>query len=144
MWTTFWISATSRTLLPELAKLRHGVEIFYNKANLTHDQIRLLRDAGIVPIQPGIETLSTPMLELMDKGITAFQNVRLLRYTAEFGIGTAWNLLYGFPREDPQQFQMMAELLPVRSATCSHHISSVARFASIDSVLYTSNGTARG
>lgn len=102
-----------KTLLPELAKLRHGVEIFYEiKANLTHDQIRLLRDAGIVWIQPGIESLSTPMLELMDKGITAFQNVRLLRYTAEFGIGTAWNLLYGFPREDPQQFQMMAELLP--------------------------------
>ncbi len=102
-----------KTLLPELTRLKHGKEIRWEvKANLTYEQVRLLRASGIVWIQAGIESLSTPVLRLMRKGVTAFQNVRLLRYAAEFGIGTAWNILYGFPGENPQDYREMADLLP--------------------------------
>lgn len=102
-----------KTLLPELAKLDHGFEIFYEiKANLTREQVQQLHGAGIVWIQPGIESLSTPLLKLMDKGITAVQNVRLLRDAAEAGLGVAWNMLYGFPGEDPQVFAEVASFLP--------------------------------
>ena len=35
----------------------------------------------------------------MRKGVTALQNLRLLKWCAEIGITPAWNLLYGFPGE---------------------------------------------
>ena len=115
------------TVLPELAKLRHGLEILLQiKANLSHAQVALLKEAGIVWLQPGIESLCTPLLQLMDKGVTAFQNVRLLRYASELGVGIAWNLLYGFPGEDPKWFEDMAKLVPALShleppfIDCSH------------------------
>lgn len=37
-------------------------------------------------IQPGIESLSTPTLKLMEKGVSLLQNVRLLSWCAEIGI----------------------------------------------------------
>jgi ribosomal peptide maturation radical SAM protein 1 len=105
-----------KTLLPELAKLEHGMELRWEiKSNLTHEQVQLLHASGIVWTQAGIESLSTPVLHLMRKGVTALQNIRLLRYAAEFAIGTSWNLLYGFPGENPSDYQEMAELLPALS-----------------------------
>ncbi len=102
-----------RSVLPELAKQGSDHEIFFEiKANLTRKHVGLLRQAGIVWIQPGIESLNTRVLELMEKGVTALQNVRLLKYVAESGIGAAWNLLFGFPGEDPQDYLQMADLIP--------------------------------
>jgi hypothetical protein len=52
------------TLLPELAKLKHDCEIFYEiKSNVTYEQVRLLRSSGCRWLQPGIESLSTPVFE---------------------------------------------------------------------------------
>ena len=48
-------------------------------------------------ITPGIESLSTPILRLMKKGVTELQNVRLLKWCAELGIVPNWALMYGFP-----------------------------------------------
>ncbi len=103
-----------QTLLPELARLRHGMRIFYEvKSNLTHEQVRLLRDSGITWIQPGIESLSTSVLQTMRKGVTAIQNLQLLKFAAEYGMGVAWNILYGFPEEDPLEYEKMANLIPL-------------------------------
>jgi len=105
-----------KTLLPALERENPGVEIFYEiKANLSWEEVKLLRESGVVWIQPGIESLSTPLLRLMDKGTTALMNVRLLRYAAEHQVGVAWNLLYGFPNEEPAVFEQMAALLPAIS-----------------------------
>ncbi len=101
-------------VLPELAKSRSNSAIFFEiKANLSRKHVAQLRDAGIVWIQPGIESLNSRLLKLMDKGVTALQNIRLLKYTAEFGIGAAWNLLFGFPGEDPEDYREMAALMPL-------------------------------
>jgi ribosomal peptide maturation radical SAM protein 1 len=101
------------TLLPTLAKEAFGHTLFFEtKSNLTRRQMQLLRDARIRLIQPGIESLSTPVLALMRKGVTACQNVRLLKWAAELGIAVFWNLLYGFPGESAEYYQKLAELLP--------------------------------
>jgi hypothetical protein len=63
-------------------------------------------------LQPGIESLSTPILRQMDKGTTFLQNVRFLKWCAEIGIVPIWYLLYGFPDEDPAEYVRMADLLP--------------------------------
>ena len=104
------------TLLPRLAKADLGLTIFYEvKSNLTYRQLELLAEAGIRLIQPGIESLSTPILRLMRKGVTGLQNLRLLKWAAELGVDVSWNLLYGFPGEDPAEYARMAALIPLIS-----------------------------
>ena len=63
-------------------------------------------------LQPGIESLSTPILLLMRKGVTAFQNVRLLKWCAEYGIHVFWNVIYGFWGELPEEYARLARLTP--------------------------------
>lgn len=100
-----------RSLLPELAERSQDLSLFYEiKANLKRPQVELLRAAGVRSVQPGIESLSTPILKLMKKGATGLQNIRLLKWCAEQGIHVMWNLLYGFPDEDPAEYARMAEL----------------------------------
>ncbi|MFJ3669384.1 RiPP maturation radical SAM C-methyltransferase [Streptomyces sp. NPDC090106] len=92
-----------RTVFPELVESGASYEIFYEvKANLTRRQIALLAQAGVVQIQPGIESLSSSVLRLMRKGVTAAQNVNLLRWAQHYGIHATWNLLWGFPGETRQ------------------------------------------
>ena len=102
-----------RDLLPRLAAAGYDLQLFYEtKANLKKDQIRAFRSAGADRIQPGIESLSTPILRLMRKGVTSLQNVRLLKWCAEIGVTPAWNILYGFPGEPQAEYQRMSELVP--------------------------------
>jgi ribosomal peptide maturation radical SAM protein 1 len=98
-------------VIPELAAGESGLSIFYEvRPDLTLRQLVALRDAGIRWLQPGIESLSTPALRLMGKGTVAWRNVRLLRYGAELGLSLNWNLLAGFPGEDPLWYREMVLL----------------------------------
>jgi len=102
-----------RDLLPLLRDSNCDLDIYYEtKANLSKEQLRMFRAAGISGMQPGIESLSTPILRLMRKGVTALQNVRLLKWCAEIGITPDWNLLWGFPGEPPEEYERMAKMIP--------------------------------
>jgi len=101
-----------RDLLPMLKRRNPGVTLFYEiKSNLRRDQVELLRDAGVTALQPGVESLSSHVLRLMRKGVTAIQNVQLLRFCREYGIEIAWNLLYGFPGETEQDYAETASMI---------------------------------
>jgi radical SAM superfamily enzyme YgiQ (UPF0313 family) len=103
-----------RSVLPELARRRHGATLFYEiKSKMTRDQVQLMAEAGIRMVQPGIESLSTPVLKLMRKGVDAYHNIRLLRWCEELGILPGWNILYGFPREDKRDYLNMLRILPL-------------------------------
>ena len=100
------------SLMPRLRALQCDLRIFYEtKANLRKDQVRALREAGIREIQPGIESLSTPILKLIRKGVTAMQNIRLLKWCREYGIKVYWNLIYGFPREPQEEYERIADVM---------------------------------
>jgi ribosomal peptide maturation radical SAM protein 1 len=103
-----------KTLVPRLADELPGLHVMYEqKANLTLDQVCALARAGILEIQPGIESLSTGLLKLMDKGTTAAQNLALLRFTEALGIAVHWNLLCGFPGDQRSFYDETLELLPL-------------------------------
>jgi len=103
-----------RTVLPRLAKELPPVQIFYEaKSNLNLEQVQLMRRAGIVQIQPGIESLSSSLLRRMKKGVSARQNLALLRYARATGLGVAWNLLYGFPGDQPEDYDSTLVLIPL-------------------------------
>ncbi|MFL6198690.1 MAG: RiPP maturation radical SAM C-methyltransferase [Thermoanaerobaculia bacterium] len=102
-----------KTFLPILAEERLDVEIFYEvKSNLRKDQIRLLRDAGVRSLQAGVESLSDEILQIMGKGVSGLQNIRLLKWCEELGVWPYWNLLWGFPGESPEEYARMAEMIP--------------------------------
>jgi ribosomal peptide maturation radical SAM protein 1 len=100
-----------KTFLPELARRGPRASLLYEtKANLKKDQLRLLRDAGVTSIQPGIESFSDTVLQLMRKGVSALQNVQLLKWCKEVGVAPIWNLIWGFPGEPPEEYARMAAL----------------------------------
>ncbi|MGD9526076.1 MAG: radical SAM protein, partial [Pseudonocardia sp.] len=87
-------------------------ELFYEvKSNLTRAQIRLMRDAGMGNIQPGIESLSTHVLGLMRKGVTGIQNVNTIRWATHYGLDVTWNILCGFPGETREDYYGQERLL---------------------------------
>jgi ribosomal peptide maturation radical SAM protein 1 len=101
------------TVLPELARRRLGIELFYEtKANLKKEHLKLMRDAGILEIQPGIESFSDAVLGLMRKGVTALQNIQLLKWCRELGLTPYWNVLWGFPGEPEEDYVEMARIVP--------------------------------
>jgi ribosomal peptide maturation radical SAM protein 1 len=100
-------------LLPVIASADWDLRIHYEvKANLRPEHLKLLRDAGVVHIQPGIENLNTHVLQIMDKGVHATQNVALLREAENFGLTLSWNYLYGFPGEEPEHYTSIMRQLP--------------------------------
>ena len=86
--------------------------MFEMRAAVSRGQVELLRAAGMTGAQLGIETFSTPLLRLINKGTTALQNLQTLKWLSEAGMTVEWNLLYGFPGEDPAEYAALAELLP--------------------------------
>jgi len=106
-------------LLPKLAQANFDLTLFFEvKANMTRRQVELLRAAGISKIQPGIESVSTRLLKLMNKGVTAIQNLQLLKWCYEFAIFPAWNLLYGFPGETAEDYQNFPRIFRAISHLC--------------------------
>jgi ribosomal peptide maturation radical SAM protein 1 len=101
-----------KTVIPRLAEHPNGRRIFWEtKANLKRAQVEMLAKAGVIWIQPGIESLDSRVLKLMDKGVQGSQNVQLLKWCREFGIRLSWNFLWGFPGEDDQWYSELAEKL---------------------------------
>jgi ribosomal peptide maturation radical SAM protein 1 len=100
--------------IPALAKRNVELGLMYEtKANLRKDQVRALRAANVRAIQPGIESFSDAVLKLMRKGVSALQNIQLLKWCRELGIEPAWNVLWGFPREPAAEYERMARLVPL-------------------------------
>ena len=88
-------------------------ELLYEvKVNLRKEHVCLLREAGITTIQPGVESLSNPVLEIMRKGVKCLQNVQLLKWCKELGVTPIWNILWGFAGEPPEAYEQMAALIP--------------------------------
>ena len=102
-----------RTLLPRLAQELPNLQVFYEqKSNLSLGKVAALRQAGVTLVQPGIESLSTPLLKRMKKGVTAGQNIDLLRYCRSVGVTLVWNILYGFPGDLAHEYDSMLNILP--------------------------------
>ncbi len=100
-----------KVLFPQMADWAEDRSIFLEiKSNLSRDQVSILSEAGVTKVQPGIESFSNPILREMDKGVTALRNIQLLKWLSEYGIRPSWNLISGFPSEDPDEYASMAEL----------------------------------
>jgi ribosomal peptide maturation radical SAM protein 1 len=101
------------TLFRRLGEEGVDLRIFVEtKSDLSRREVELLYAGGVRTLHAGIESLSTPILKRMRKGVAAWQNVRFMRLCAELGIRCYWNLLWGFPGEPREEYARMAELFP--------------------------------
>jgi len=116
-----------KTIMPVLAARPQPFEIFYEtKSNLKREQMQLLARAGVLWIQPGIESMHDEILRLMDKGSTALMNVQLLQHAREFGVRVIWNFLICFPGERDEWYTEMTRWLPL-----IHHLQPANGLAPI-------------
>ncbi len=102
-----------KTFLPALAAWGGLEELFLEvRVGPNLDQLRMLKAAGVKSFQPGIESLDSEMLRLMNKGTTLLQNIQFLKWSRKLNLFPTWNLLYGFPGESPGAYERMADLVP--------------------------------
>lgn len=102
-----------KSALPAIAAADYDLRLHYEiKSNMKRDQLKLLLAAGVVRVQPGIESLSSKVLKLMDKGVSGCQNVRLLRDAESLGMQLSWNYLFGFPAEEEEDYHPLIEQFP--------------------------------
>lgn len=103
-----------RTLIPRLGTELPRLFIHYEqKANLSLDKVVSLKKAGVETIQPGIEALSSSFLARMKKGVSAAQNLALLRYARAVSLRVKWNLLVDFPGDELAEYEQTLGLLPL-------------------------------
>jgi ribosomal peptide maturation radical SAM protein 1 len=101
-------------LFPQIRLQGLDVFLFYeSKSNISREQLALLKTGGVNAIQPGIESLSDIVLKIMKKGVSALQNIEILKWCRELDIAPLWNLLWGFPREPAEEYDRMAEIIPL-------------------------------
>ncbi|MFD9466538.1 RiPP maturation radical SAM C-methyltransferase [Streptomyces sp. NPDC060027] len=102
-----------KTVLPRIIDSGHDLRMHIEiKANMRRSQLQVLADAGLIYVQPGIESLNSRVLDLMDKGVSGCQNVRMLRDAAETGLSVSWNYLHGFPGETAEDYEPVIRQLP--------------------------------
>lgn len=91
-----------------------NASLFYEiKVPLAEHDMAVLAAAGVTRIQPGIESLATETLKLMNKGTTSFLNLQFLRSCVAHGISPVWNLLVGFPGEREEVYAKYVSDIPL-------------------------------
>lgn len=125
------------TLIPKLREAENPFRLTCEmKANASYEQVQQMRSAGFEEVQPGIESFDTEVLRQMAKGVTAMQNIVLLKSALQVGLKVHYNLLYGFPNDQPEQYKRQVELLPSLlhlDAPSSHINVLTTRFAPLQS-----------
>ena len=103
-----------KDFIPELASRALDVELFYEvkSSSIRKEQLRMLRDAGVTVLQPGIESFSDRVLTMMRKGNRALQNIQFLKWCKELGVKPFWNIIWGFPGEPVEDYERMTALIP--------------------------------
>ncbi len=101
------------SFLSELIKRKPDLKMLYElRAGMSKNQLEKMKQVGVDFMLVGIESLSTPILNLMNKGTSMLSNIQTLKWCRELGINVMWNILYGFPLEKSSNYQAMSDLFP--------------------------------
>jgi hypothetical protein len=131
-----------RTVVVDLGEFAEKPALFYEvKSNMTEAEVSALKRANATTLQPGIESLSTHLLTLLGKGVSAIRNLALLKWGRERGMNIVWNLLCAIPGERSEDydeqlllmdkiphFQPPNDVNPVRIDRFSPYFKNYAEF----------------
>ena len=91
-----------------LEKLKPLNLLFFAEARadqLTSEDYTLLKEAGFIGIQTGIESFSHHYLKKMNKGTRVIDNIAALKFCIENNIFNSYNLIVDYPNEEPIDFE---------------------------------------
>jgi len=92
---------TTRAIFDALAAIGHDFSLFGEiRATTAPDTLAAMRRAGLDQVQIGIEALSARLLDKLNKGTTAIDNIEAMRHCEELGIENRSNLIVQFPGSD--------------------------------------------
>ncbi|MGM0379445.1 MAG: RiPP maturation radical SAM C-methyltransferase [Bacillota bacterium] len=101
-------------LIPELIKRKAPYKLFFEiRSSLSKKQFKMIKDAGVIMCQPGIESLHSSALKEIRKGVKAWQNIQTLKWGRQFGIHIYWSILHTFPFEKDEWYKEVSELIPL-------------------------------
>lgn len=111
--TDWIISRKSRVKIFEMMRDHDlDLELFYEtRSDLDKWEVALMKEAGALRVQPGIESFSTPVLKLMRKGTTGLRQVRFLKWAREYGVKLSYNILCGFPGDETGWYLDMIDMI---------------------------------
>lgn len=105
-----------------LEALADALSAFEKKPEIIYLQVRpdidfglleKLSACGLKRLEVGIESLSSRVLSIIGKGVSALQNIAFLKGCREAKIMPVWNFLWGFPGEPVEAYENMAKLVPL-------------------------------
>ena len=100
------------TVLSQLATARLSTPIsFMIRCDVGRDEVLLIK-AAEGSIRSGVESLSGQLLQLMGKGTTALENIRLMKWCTAYDVEHRYNMLYAFPGETAKDYRDVIEMLP--------------------------------
>jgi hypothetical protein len=95
-----------RTLFEKLKQLGRDFSFFVESraGQMTSDDYTLMKEAGFITIQTGIESFSQNYLRKMNKGVRVIDNIADLKFCKENRIKNNYNLIVRYPNEDLVDF----------------------------------------
>ena len=85
-------------LFSELGKVDKDLKMFAEiRATTKLKELMNMQAAGLHEVQVGIEALSTSLLQKMNKGTTAIQNLAIMKHCEALGLRNLSNLMLNFP-----------------------------------------------
>ncbi len=99
-------------VIPRLGEFEQRPRLVYEvKVNMSQEEVISLRRARAIALQPGVESLSTRLLGLLNKGATVLDNLALLKWCREQRISVVWNQLYGIPGERVEDYDRQVAVM---------------------------------
>lgn len=103
---------TTIPIFERLEKLKKDLHLFCEiRANISRSALEVMRRAGVVELQVGIEALSNNLLKKINKGTTVIQNLEVMKHCEELGLQNCSNLIMQFPGSDEQDVQETLDTL---------------------------------
>ncbi|MFH1147551.1 MAG: RiPP maturation radical SAM C-methyltransferase [Pseudomonadota bacterium] len=113
-------------LCAALSDMGKDFEIFAElRADQSFADLSVMRRAGVATVQVGVEALSSSLLRRMGKGITAIQNIEIMRNCEELGIIQSGNLIAMFPGSTAEEVR---ETLNTLDYVLPYYPLKIARF----------------
>ena len=107
-------------VLGDLIDLDLKFKIYYEvRSPVEASLLDMFVKAGIVIVQAGIESLSSNILEKMAKGVTALQNLTLLREATTRQINVFVEFSGGRPWRNGKRLRAGSQISSLRSSICN-------------------------
>lgn len=95
-----------RGYLPPFSAELPPMELMYTvRSSISLETMTMLKKVGITYLGPGIESFDSKLLSLMNKGVTAKDNLLFLRNAKSLGLSVTWNFLWAFPGEEISSYE---------------------------------------